>query len=246
MTMPFNNWLQDRLTAHGFPVGEIDGIIGTQTVKALKAFESKHGLEPNGTADEFVVKILRDGPTSTIADVIDRNVAEKENPQKGGEVIIPRKTNWPRQSGVEQFYGKVGTNQTSLVLPYPMVLAWDRDATVRKITLHKKVAESAGRALERIGSIYGTTTQRRLLGFDLFGGSLNVRRMRGGTAWSMHSWGIAIDFDPERNQLKWGRDKARLAKPDCEKFWQCWEDEGWLSLGRARNFDWMHVQAALL
>jgi hypothetical protein len=62
----------------------------------------------------------------------------------------------------------------------------------------------------------------------------------------MHSWGIAIDFDPMRNQLKWGRDKARLAKPDAKKFWQAWERQGWVSLGRRKNYDWMHVQAAEL
>jgi hypothetical protein len=27
--------------------------------------------------------------------------------------------------------------------------------------------------------------------------------------------------------LKWGRDKARLAKADCEAFWRAWEAEGW-------------------
>ena len=42
------------------------------------------------------------------------------------------------------------------------------------------------------------------------------------------------------------RDKATFAKPEYERWWQCWEEEGWLSLGRTRNFDWMHVQAAKL
>ncbi len=81
---------------------------------------------------------------------------------------------------------------------------------------------------------------------DQFGGSLNVRRIRGGKSWSMHSWGIAIDFDPANNQLRWGRDRARFAKPEYEAFWAAWEEEGWVSLGRTRNFDWMHVQAARL
>ncbi len=70
--------------------------------------------------------------------------------------------------------------------------------------------------------------------------------MRGGQSYSMHSWGIAIDFDPERNQLKWGRPRARLSHSDAAPFWDAWEAEGWVSLGRARNFDWMHVQAARL
>jgi hypothetical protein len=70
--------------------------------------------------------------------------------------------------------------------------------------------------------------------------------MRGGTKWSTHSWGIAIDYDPERNRLNWGRDKASFAKPEYGDWWKIWEKEGWVSLGRTRNFDWMHIQAAKL
>jgi len=62
----------------------------------------------------------------------------------------------------------------------------------------------------------------------------------------MHAWSIAIDFDPARNKLSWNNTRARLAKPDAVKFWELWEAEGWVSLGRARNYDWMHVQAARL
>jgi hypothetical protein len=69
--------------------------------------------------------------------------------------------------------------------------------------------------------------------------------MRGGNAWSMHSWGIAFDFDPDRNQLKWGRDKAAFGRPEYGKWFELWE-EGAISLGRARNFDWMQTQFATL
>lgn len=84
------------------------------------------------------------------------------------------------------------------------------------------------------------------IGGNLFGGCYNCRKMKGGSSWSMHSWAIAIDFDPGRNQLKWSHLQARLAKPDAVRFWELWEAEGWLSLGRARDFDWMHIQAARL
>jgi hypothetical protein len=55
-----------------------------------------------------------------------------------------------------------------------------------------------------------------------------------------------MDWDPERNQLKWGRDRASLDASVYDFWWRTWEAEGWVSLGRSRNFDWMHVQAARL
>jgi hypothetical protein len=144
---------------------------------------------------------------------------------------------------MRQFYGVPGKNQTMLVLPFKMRIAWDRRKTISRFSVHEKVHDSALRAFNKIANAYDADA-RKDLGIDLFGGCLNVRRMRGGSRWSMHSWGIAIDFDPARNQLRWGRDKARLAKPDTEEFWCIWESEGWTSLGRARNCDYMHIQAA--
>jgi hypothetical protein len=61
-----------------------------------------------------------------------------------------------------------------------------------------------------------------------------------------NSWGAAVDIDPDRNQLKWGKDKAFLARPEYEPFWKIVEAEGWTSLGKARNIDFMHFQAANL
>lgn len=152
---------------------------------------------------------------------------------------------WPRQSGVRTFYGTVGKNQTMLILPFPMKLAWDKRKVVTKFSIHQKAHDSAKWCFEQIALAYDEK-QRAELGLDLFGGCLNVRPMRGGSDYSMHAWGIAIDFDPDRNQLKWDKRKARLARPDAETFWKIWESEGWVSLGRTRNFDWMHVQAARL
>jgi len=155
------------------------------------------------------------------------------------------RTTWPRQVDVPKVFGAVGTNQTVILTPWQMELAWDSGVKTRKISLHEKVAPSAMRALDRIYRHYGDAGIRDL-GLHKFGGSLNVRKMRGGDSYSMHSWGIAIDFDPDRNQLRWDHTKARLAKPDAKVFWDIWESEGWVSLGRERDFDWMHVQAARL
>ena len=240
--MTFEKWLQSRLTAHGFPCGAIDGIIGPITRAALKAFERAHGLTADGTADPKVVKALRASASAvspaTMADIPDRNA----EPDETSDAV---NNSWPRQRDVTSFYGAVGTRQTRVEIPFDMVLAWDKSVRIRRITMHEKVAESAERAFQRLAGLY-STREREDLGLHLFGGSLNVRRMRGGSAYSMHAWGIAIDFDPIRNQLKWKAPRARLSQADALPFWKCWEDEGWLSLGRARDFDWMHVQAARL
>ena len=241
----FNHWLQGQLTAHGFPCGVIDGRIGPVTLAALRAFEAANGLPVNGTADGDVIKALRApaaiATPNEMAAIPDRDV-EEEHP---AEPAVTVANIWPRQRDVSAYYDKVGTDQTSVPIPFDMYLAWDKATRIRKITLHRKVADSAGRVFEKIAGLY-SAPERAHLGLDLFGGSLNVRKMRGGSSWSMHSWGVAIDFDPIRNQLKWGAPKARLSQPDAVPFWQAWEAEGWLSLGRARDFDWMHVQAARL
>ena len=155
---------------------------------------------------------------------------------------------WPKQNynSMVEFYGPVGENQQRLDLPYPLVLAWDSSATVKKLTCNKKVHQSLYTIFENVLKTYGIKEIKKLK-LDVFGGCLNVRKMRGSTtSWSIHSWGAAIDLDPDRNQLRWGRDRATLAKKEYETFWKIVEKEGWVSLGRERNYDWMHFQAALL
>lgn len=241
--MDFNQWLQSRLTAHGYACGPIDGVIGDKTRAALRAFQSRQGLNPTGVADEPTIATLR-RPSSGVAAEVAAALPDRDTgPAKGAHQ--PSSTIWPRQADVSKFFGPVGTSQVTVEIPFDMFLAWDKSTRIRRITLHSKVAASARTVFDKIAGIY-SEKERSTLGIDLFGGSLNVRKMRGGSSYSMHSWGIAIDFDPERNQLTWGRDRARLAQPDAVPFWVAWESEGWVSLGRARNIDWMHIQAARL
>lgn len=241
--MEFNQWLQSRLTAHGHATGGIDGVIGPVTLAALRAFQAARGLSVSGTADAATVAALRQTSSAVQpavkAALPDRDAAPAQETFGNSKVI------WPRQAEVPGYFGAVGQNQTQIEIPFDMALAWDKGTRIRRMTLHRLVAPSALRVLERLAQVY-SAPERAALGISLFGGSLNVRRMRGGNAYSMHSWGIAIDFDPERNQLNWSRPRARLSHDDALPFWAAWEAEGWLSLGRARDFDWMHVQAARL
>ena len=114
----------------------------------------------------------------------------------------------------------------------------------------KQWGENAGgdkrpavQVLTRVLQHYGYERIKELR-LDRWGGCYNERKKRGGTEWSTHAWGIAMDYDPERNRLTWGRDRAAFARPEYDRWWGFWEEEGWVSLGRVANFDWMHVQAA--
>jgi hypothetical protein len=154
---------------------------------------------------------------------------------------------WPKQNyqSMVEFYGPVGENQTRLELPYNLKLAWDTSAVVRRITCNEKVCKSLYRIFEQTLKTYGLKEIQRLR-LDLFGGCLNVRKMRGGSSWSIHSWGAAIDLDPDRNTLRMTSKQASFAKTEYRDFWKIVESEGWVSLGREKNYDWMHFQAALL
>ncbi|MCQ0986387.1 peptidoglycan-binding protein [Jiella marina] len=238
---PFIHFLQMRLTTHGFSPGPIDGYDGPLTRAAIAAFERAHGLPGDGMADPEVVDLLRLDPKTDAVRPDDLT----EDEIQAIDLASLKINQWPRQSGVSSYYGAVGTRQTRIEIPFDMVLAWSKSTRIRRMTLHEKVAASAERVLNVVAETY-SRREIEALGLHLFGGSLNVRRMRGGSRYSMHSWGIAIDFDPERNQLRWKSPRARLSHEDALPFWQAFEAEGWLSLGRARNYDWMHVQAARL
>lgn len=161
---------------------------------------------------------------------------------------------WPKQnySSMNAFYGSIANKAqfvsdciTRIELPYQMYLAWSPEDTVKKISCNKKCAKSLYSIFEQTLKTYGADDVKKLK-LDSFGGCLNIRKMRGGSAWSIHSWGAAVDLDPNRNLLRWGRDKAAFAKKEYEPFWKIVESEGWVSLGRAKNYDWMHFQAAKL
>lgn len=168
--------------------------------------------------------------------------------------IVPLDVNpngWPRDHGNQaelfDFFSfnpnAGGEPATALVdCPWELKLDWDRSVKTRRIGCHPRVAESLQRVLTNIHDHYGTTALDEM-GMNIYGGCKNVRTKRGGTTWSTHAFAAAIDWDPNNNKLEWGWRQARMARPDFLEFWRFWEEEGWLSLGRSENFDWMHVQA---
>lgn len=155
---------------------------------------------------------------------------------------------YPTQAKVVDFYGAAGGKDCTagtVVLPFAFPIAWDTSQKVTRFTCHTRVAQPLTSIFREAAAHYGETEFRNLR-LDMFGGCYNYRMVRGGSSLSMHAWGIAVDLDPERNQLKWGRDKAAFAKPEYDPWWKIVEDHGAVSLGRQRNYDWMHFQFARL
>lgn len=247
---------QIALKKAGYYTGPIDGKIGPKSQAAIRAILGQSDYSP---ARQLVaaVQVIMKAAGENVGEIdglygpmTERALesfigANAWRPDDEAEAVPPRATSpniWPRKRDAMSFFGRPGTGQTKITLPFKMRLAWNKSQIVSKITLHKKVAPSAEIAFQEIFSHYGKDGIREL-GLDLFGGSLNVRKIRGGRTWSTHAWGCAIDFDPERNGLRTKAPHARLSHSDAVPFWEAWERQGWVSLGRTRNYDWMHIQA---
>lgn len=211
------------LKASGHYAGDIDGWAGDLTREALNAWDF-----------------------TTLTGEVEVLPGREATP--GGDMPTPTGQQWPSQAGVRAFYGQPGAalcTAGSVILPFPFRVAWNRLQKVSKYNCHPKVAEAMTAIWADAAEHYGQEEFTRL-GLDLYGGCYNNRLMRGGTAVSMHAYGIAYDCDPERNQLRWGSDRAELAKEPYNAFWRIVEAQGAISLGKERNYDWMHFQFATL
>jgi len=139
-------------------------------------------------------------------------------------------------------YGKPnqqGTYLTTIKLPYPMRLAWDKKTKVNTMRCHKLVSDEFTKVFNEILQVYGLKKIQEL-GIDLFGGCFNFRAMRGGSDYSRHSWGIAIDLDPERNQLKTPYSKSNFSKKEYSELHRIFKKNGFVNLGVEKGYDAMH------
>lgn len=255
--LDWTGWRDDRLfiagqqailKREGVQVGDIDGILGPITTWALGRYaDFKQGKITHNELVNF------------------RDNEDKAFPPTPSPIIRPpAATVWPTQDDVRKgksLFGERGVDGRpyrrlrKLILPYPLRLSWDLSITVRSTSCHEEVHDFAKRALENVLAAYGFAEIQRLR-LDLYGGCFNVRPIRGGKDFSMHSWGIAFDFDTARNGLNThnkainGHKKSNpppaFADPVYDKWFKAWEDEGAISLGHERDYDWMHVQFARL
>jgi hypothetical protein len=152
------------------------------------------------------------------------------------------KNKWPLQKDAVAFYGDpfkpdFMSNLTSIQCP------WKFQAGTSKIICHKKVADSLIRVLNKTwNDINHSQDTAHILGYDVFDGSYVVRNKRGGTTPSMHSFGIAFDFDAAANQQHSMKHLFQHNTPLVDNFIA----EGWIWGGdwSPGSIDAMHFQAA--
>ncbi len=259
--MPFDadaiRFAQEALQRERTYAGPVDGILNTAMGKALeghKAIKASWPLARKVVAYVQALIGLKGGDVDgwwgdQTQTTYDQFVTGDTRPWRPEDRVVDNPNGWPvqgtRDADLTRHYGKPGSSLVSLTPPYPHFLAWAPSQQARTIRCHALVQDSLHRVLSKVLRIYGLDEIRKLR-LDQYGGCYNDRPIRGGTRRSTHAWGIALDYDTLNNQLTWGRDRAAFARPEYEPWWRCWEEEGWISLGRERNFDWMHVQAARL
>lgn len=252
--------IQAYLQTQGLYSGKLDGLLGHGSKTAMRQLLIAHNISPVSWDDERLLIGVQQqmfieggvdrsmvGPVDGFAGPMFRAAFERwQDFQRIAPVWSPpmqTRSVWPKQANVEQVFGKPGANLVSLKLPYPLKIEWSPGQVLKSLQVNKVCATSLEEVLLDVRSAY-TEQERSTLGLDVYSGGFTIRPMKSSSRLSMHAYGIAFDFFSQQNQYRWTQAQAAFARPEYEPWWKCWEDRGWVSLGRERDFDWMHVQAA--
>ncbi|MCC5973179.1 MAG: hypothetical protein JJT81_03920 [Rubellimicrobium sp.] len=216
---------QRILAVQGFEPGPVDGWAGHNTRAALTAWQVRRE-----TGQDWQVT---------------RRPVQASGPQHGPDTA---QAAYPSQSAMVPFYGPAGGPEATagiVALPFAFQLSWNLSQEIRSFRCHRRLAAPLTSIFAETARHYGQARMTALR-LHIWGGCFNHRNMRGGSALSTHAWGAAVDLDPERNMLSWGRDRAALAQGDYDAFWRIVETHGATSLGKVADRDWMHLQFARL
>lgn len=150
--------------------------------------------------------------------------------------FMPKVNPWPEQDtlSMTRFFGKAGDelNLTSMDVD-GLGVKYD-GKLVKTIRCNVKVAESLSRILEAIANSHSAYV------LGEYGGCFNFRKMRGGNSLSVHSWGAAIDLDPDSN----GNNQAWPTSSTMPlEVMEIFAREGWIPAGAFWGRDAMHFQA---
>jgi hypothetical protein len=138
-------------------------------------------------------------------------------------------------------------NIVKLIPPYPMVFSWKdasgRRPAVKALNVHRLIHDPLMETLLGIQKLLGSLADIQHYCMDRTGGAQMFRPMRGSaTQLSIHSWGAAIDMDPEHNPFPhvWVDGKGMVRKDVVAIF----EKNGAHWRGHNGDNDPMHFQWA--
>ncbi len=265
--------VQKLLAVAGAYRGEIDGAIGPKSWAAIREMEQYHGaaytFNPREAEDQR--RIIAAGQAAlalmkfepgAIDGFMGKNTREafkdfRHMQAWGTNRLVPREAlplrpapaSIPTQAQVEQVYGRPGPalekGLVMITLPFRLRIDYNLRQTTNRMRVHPLAAEQLKRALIETHDHYGEE-RWRALGLDRYAGTYEHRRMRGGSAWSMHAYGIAIDFFTKPNGLKTRCPKALFCGADYQPFLDIMERNEWLPAIRLWGADAMHFQRARL
>jgi hypothetical protein len=154
--------------------------------------------------------------------------------------LMPKPNPWPLadQKSLKLFYGEAGdeSNLVMINFPYPMYYGGKQ---VTRTRVHKKCADSLLKILNNIKDLIFHHPQIEDEAQD-YGGIYNFRKKRGGSTYSLHAWGAAIDLDADDNTF---RDSWPMKADMPLEIMECFAREGWKSGGAFWGYDAMHFEA---
>lgn len=154
--------------------------------------------------------------------------------------LMPSPSPWPEsdQASLREFYGEPGDESNLVTIAFPFPMYYD-GKLVRTTRVHEKCAHSLLRVLVEIGKSYGQS-RGIIEEAEDYGGCFNFRMKRGGSTYSLHAYGAAIDLDADDNTF---RDTWPLNADMPLEIMAAFAREGWISAGAFWGYDAMHFQA---
>ncbi len=190
----------------------------------LRAIQKKLGLEPPyGRLDEATRTALCE------------------------QLHIEKAPHWPTQSQLRSgrsVFGRAGEGGhiVSLSTAYPLYRLGKR---LPCLQLHHRVARHVQQVLREALRHYGME-RIEAMGLNELSCGYERRLSRGSESLSLHAWGIAFDWYAEGNKAGWGAPRAAFSHKEYDAWWEMWEAQGAVVMGRAKDREWGHVQFARL
>jgi hypothetical protein len=184
----------------------------------IKAMQRRVGVEPDGFW----------GPKS------------QEASRQYLRSLMPAMIVWPSPdaASLRRFYGEPGDESQLVSITFPFPMFYD-GKLVKTTRVHHKCAASLLRILNEIGAKYFANRGVMEEAED-YGGCFNFRPKRGGSTWSLHAYGAAIDLDADDNTF---RDHWPMLADMPLEIMEAFAREGWVAAGAFWGYDAMHFQA---